>query len=212
MVLAFVDAPLLHSCVLVDLPGYGDKYEDDHKKNAKVIELVSLASILLYLSPAQGFLDREDMACLRSLLRVLPRYKDFPALGNLFIIATHVHLGIEEHHLKKEILGDGRQDFYNHFERTLFQDWSISRQESDERFFSFYQETPGRRKRLEEDLKLLLGEYMPSVKKQIVGEEILKFKEEGPANYAKEIDKYEKMLRDKEEAKRLYERLEKRGA
>lgn len=213
-VLAFVDAPLLYSCVLVDLPGY-----DDTMTNASLIDrLGRRAAILFYLRPAQGFLDGPDFVRLRHLLRALPRYEksheDFPTLGNLFIVATHVHDGITQKQLENEILKGGSEDFYEHFKGNLLptlsrRGQSISYEDVHARFFSFYQEIPLRRKRLQDDLKLLLGEYMPSVKKQSVGKEILRFKEEGPANYAKEIDRCEKMLKDKKEAKRLYERLEK---
>ena len=211
-VLAFVDAPLLHSCVLVDLPGY-----DDEITNHKVIDqLGCLASILLYLCPAQGFLDKGDFACLGHLLQSLPPFKeidkDFPTLGNLFIIASHTHLGIEESQLD-DILKGRSKDFYKHFKENLLtklssQGRSISREDIYTRFFSFYQEIPERRKKLEQALMLLLGEQMPSVKKQSVKQEILKFKEEGPATYAQKIVEYEKILRNKQEAKRHYERLE----
>ena len=50
---------------------------------------------------------------------------------------------------------------------------------------------------------------MPFIKKKSVTEEILKFKKEVPATYAQKIVEYEKILRDKKEAKRHYERLEK---
>lgn len=213
-VLAFVDAPLLHSCVLVDLPGYDDKVT-----NHEVVDrLGRLASILLYLCPAQGFLDEGDLTCLGHLLRAIPRYKEidknFPTLGNLFIIASHSHPGIKQDQLEERILEGGSKSFYEHFKGNLLPTLSsggqsISREDIQARFFSFYQEIPGRRKRLEEDLKLLLGKHMPLIRKTIVNQGILKFKKEAPNIYAKEIDKYEKMLRDMEEAKRLCETLEK---
>ena len=213
-VLAFVDAPLLHSCVLVDLPGY-----DDTMTNASVIDrLGRRADILLYLASAIGFLDGGDFARLGHLLDVLPRYEksheNFPTLGNLFIIATHAHRDITKNQLENEILKGGSESFYEHFKGNLLpklsrDGQSISQEDIRARFFGFYQETPEKRKRLEQTLKLLLGKHLSSVKKQSVGEEILRFKEEGPAIYAKEIDKCEKILGDKKEAKRLYERLEK---
>ena len=216
-VLAFVDAPLLYSCVLVDLPGY-----DDAMTNASIIDqLGRRAVILLYLCPATGFLDGRDFARLGHLLRALPRYEknedfleDFPTLGNLFIIATHVHQGITKNELEDEILKGGSKAFYDHFESNLLRKLSrdgqsISPEDIEARFFSFYQEIPLRRKRLEDDLKLLLGEYMPSVKKQSVEETILTFKEEGSANYAEEIDRYKQIVDDTKEARRLYGRLEK---
>lgn len=211
-VLAFVDAPLLYSCVLVDLPGY-----DDIVTNVSIIDqLGHCANILLYICRAQGFLGHGDFTRLGHLLRALPWYKEiddnFPTLGNLFVIASHVHPGITPKQLKNEILGDGSKRFYNHFKGNLLaklssRGQSISDKNIRTRFFSFYEEIPPRRKRLEQALKLLLGQQMPLIKERNVEKEILKFKKKGPAIYAKEIDKYEKMLGDIEETKRLYERL-----
>ena len=211
-VLAFVDAPLLHSCVLVDLPGY-----DDTMRNASVIDRLSRrAAILLYLSRAQGFLDGGDFARLGYLLRSLPRYKEiddkFPTLGNLFIIASHAHHGIRERQLKKEILRGGIKDFYDHFKGNLLAKLSspeqpISRQDIRDRFFSFYQEIPAKREDLEDNLKLLLGKYLPSVYKERVTQEILEFKKQGIAIYSQKLGEYKKILKSKNEAKRHYENL-----
>ena len=214
-VLAFVDAPLLHSCVLVDLPGY----DDNNMTNERIIDrLGRQAAVLLYLCSAQGFLDGGDFARLAHLLRGLPRYEeihdDFPTFGNLFIIATHAHHGIITDDLKKDILGSGSKDFYEHFKENLFPKLSsrgrlILQKDIDDRFFSFYQEMPERREELEQALKLLLGEQMPSIKKERVNEEILRFKDEGKAFYTQEIDKFEKIMREDEKAKRHYEKLKK---
>jgi len=211
-VLAFVDAPLLHACVLVDLPGY-----DDIMTNASIIDrLGRRAAILLYLSRAQGFLDGGDLVCLGHLLRALPEYKkfnnNFPVLGNLFIIASHAHYGISDEQLENQILDGGHKSFHDHFKGNLLAKLnnggqSISPEDIRDRFFSFYQEIPEKRKKLEEALRLLLEEHMPSIQRERVSQEILKFKEEGKAICAKEIDKYEKFLSEKEKVKRHYERL-----
>ena len=108
-VLAFIKAPLLHSCVLVDLPGY-----DDEMTNASVIDrLGRRAEVLLYLCPAQGFIDGGDLAHLSHLLRSIPPYRaideNFPILGNLFIIASHAHPGIKRPQLEDEILKGGER-------------------------------------------------------------------------------------------------------
>lgn len=217
-VLAFIKAPLLHSCVLVDLPGYDDNKMT--RENDSVIDrLGRRADVLLYLCPAQGFLDSGDFGRLSHLLRSIPHYeaidKNFPILGNLFIIASHAHPGIKEFQIKDEILKGGSKDFYKHFEENLFSELSshhersISSEDVGARFFSFYEEEPKRRKELEQDLKGLLGKQMPSIKKKIAKEEILKFKEHGTAIYTQAIGKYEKILLDEQEAKRRYEWLEK---
>ena len=210
-VLAFVDAPLLHSCVLVDLPGY-----DDTMTNASVIDkLGQRAAVLLYLCPATGFLDGGDFARLGHLLRALPRYEDidanFPVLGNLFIVASQAHPGIKTHQLEHEILRGGSEAFYKHFERNLLPQLSrsgrsISREDVAARFFSFYQEIPIRRQKLEQALSPLLGTQLPSSKKRSVNDEILEFKKQGPVAYSQRVSECEKILKDKNEAKRDYER------
>ena len=213
-VLAFVDAPLLHSCVLVDLPGYGDRITD----KSIIDQLSRRGAILLYLCPVQGFLGGGDLTHLADLLRGLPRYEeiydDFPTLGNLFIIGSHAHPGITNKELEDQILRGSSEEFYEHFKGNLLpklssRRQSISHKDVHARFFSFYQEIPGRRKRLEQDLKLLLEKKMPPIKKESVNEEILGFKVEGKAFYAKEIDKFAKIRNEKEKAKRHYERLKK---
>ncbi len=213
-VLAFVDAPLLHSCVLVDLPGY-----DDTQTKATLIDQAgSQASILLYICRAQGFLDSGDFTRLGHLLRKMPRYEavaeKFPLLGNLFIVASHAHPGITSAQLNHEILGRGAEDFYRQFEENVFEDLQrqtgrpITFEDVQARFFSFYQETPGRRQKLESALKPLLEAHMPTMQTKNAGGEIRRFKEEGPALYAKRIGQYEKLLSKKNEAKQLLEKLE----
>ena len=213
-VLAFVDAPLLHSCVLVDLPGY-----DDTQTKATLIDRAgSQASVLLYICRAQGFLDSGDFTRLSHLLRKIPHYEaadeNFPALGNLFIIASHAHPGISTDQLNDEILGRGAQEFYQHFEGNLLKGLqrqtgrSITFEDVKARFFSFYQETPARRQRLEEALKPLLVEHMPTIRVGSAEREIHRFKKEGPAFYAKRIRQYEQLIGKKNEPKQLLEKLE----
>ena len=213
-VLAFVNAPLLHSCILVDLPGY-----DDTQTKATLIDQAgSRASILIYICRAQGFLDSGDFTRIGHLLRKIPHYEasdeHFPVLGNFFIVASHAHPGITTDQLDGEILERGAQDFYRHFEGNLFEDLKrqtgrpITFEDIKARFFSFYQETPARRQKLENTLKPLLEAQMPTIQARDAGGEIRRFKEEGPALYAKRIGKYEKLLRKKNEAKNLLEKLE----
>ena len=195
-VLVFVDAPLLHSCVLVDMPGYAD-----NMTNASIIDrLGRRADILLYLCRAQGFLDSGDFVRLGHFFSKLPQYKDidnnFPILGNLFIIATHAHPGISAEQLEKQILEGGSGAFYELFFSMLSsRERLIRRMDIRKRFFSFYQEIPGRREDLEENLKLLLGEHMLSVWRERASRKILDFKEKGIKIYKKKKEKYEENLK-----------------
>ena len=213
-VLAFVDAPLLHSCVLVDLPGY-----DDTQTKATLIDQAgSQASVLLYICSAQGFLDSGDFTRIGHLLRKIPHYEavdeHFPVLGNLFIIASHAHPSITPAQINDQILGGGAKEFYGQFEENVFEDLqrqtgrSITFEDVQARFFSFYQETPVRRQKLESALQPLLEAHMPTIQAKNAGGEIRRFKEEGPALYAKRIDQYEALLSKKNETKQLLEKLE----
>ncbi len=202
-VLAFVDAPLLHACVLVDLPGY-----DDAMTNADIINpLIRRADILLYLCSATGFLTDKDLERLKSFFSFLPDYKEyhenFPAFSNFFIIASQAFQGITKIKLKTEILEDGSKTFHDYLLETS-PDQSRSRkpqillEDIRARFFSFYQESPERREDLEHNLKSLLKKYMPSVWKNLVSETICRFKEEEIKIYADKQKKYEKILEEVE--------------
>ena len=211
-VLAFVDAPILNACVMVDLPGY-----DDKMTNATVIDrLGRRADILLYLCPAQGFMDGGDFTRIRHLLDTLPRHEmtdpKFPILGNLFIIASHAHPGINASQLKEEILDDGSAAFYEHFEGTLLRRIagmipsisSITRDDISGRFFSFWAEIPSRREKLENALHTLLGKHLPVTKQRLANEEIMEFKAQGPKANADYIDKYRKILDNKKNAEKHF--------
>ena len=213
-ILAFTDAPLLHSCVLVDLPGYDDK----QTKETLIDKVGRQASVLLYICRAQGFIDGGDFSRLSSLLRNLPHYeavdKNFPTLGNLFIVASYAHRDITTDQLNKEILEGGSRDLYEHFRKNLLKDLepqlkrTVQLEDVEARFCSFWQELPVRRKKLEDEMHALLGTHMPSVREKYIEKEILSFKGQGTATYAKQVGRYEKILRDKSEAKSLLERLE----
>ena len=216
-VLAFVDAPLLHSCVLVDLPGY-----DDRKiKNAALIDKAGRqASVLLYMSGASGgFLDSGDFSRLRQLLRSIPHDEaldeSFPTLGNLFIVASHAHQGITTAQLKNEILEGGARELYDDFKGNLFKvlepqiGRTVQFEDVAARFYSFWQEISIRREKLEQGLHALLGTHLPSIRAKRAEKAIVTFKEQGSAVYGRLVEQYEKILKEKNEAKSRIEELEK---
>ena len=46
--LVYMDAPLLHACTLVDVPGYSDDYEEERMANVSATS----ADVLIYTAPA----------------------------------------------------------------------------------------------------------------------------------------------------------------
>ena len=86
----FVDSPILNTCDIVDLPGYGTERESD---NAITFGLAPKAEAIIYLSQANAFMRGDDFDHLKQLISTLPirEKKDnnsISPLGNLFIIAS----------------------------------------------------------------------------------------------------------------------------
>ena len=219
-VLAFLDVPLLHSCVLVDLPGYDTEMT---KTNGTIIDqVIRRADILLFFSSASPFLTTGDLTCFSALLRNLRSFKkiddNFPTLGNLFIIASQAHHAIKKNQLD-DIIEKGSERFYEHFKEGLLRKLSSSYggqpillEDIRKRFFSFYAEIPPRREDLQNNLKKLLGEFMPPVWEKLSSRTILKFKKKGKEIYERKGKEYQNILKEKDDYENLetdYENLKK---
>jgi transcriptional regulator with XRE-family HTH domain len=113
--LAYVDAPILHACTLIDLPGFneeenkeenndGDRDEDIVRKSAYT------ADVLVYLSSMTGFLNRQDLLRLGQMVRVLPMVRQ--GIPNLFVVASHAHPAVKDLDLQKT-LDDRAQEYFD---------------------------------------------------------------------------------------------------
>ena len=83
--LVYIDAPLLHACTLVDVPGF----QDDESDAELAMNSQSLADIVLYTSPAKGFLDQGDFVHLGEILRNLIPLEPNGESGTLFQLLPH---------------------------------------------------------------------------------------------------------------------------
>ncbi len=214
-VLAFSEAPLLHSCVLVDLPGYDT--EMTKTNDAVIDEVIRRADILLFFSTINGFLNQGELTCFSALLRNLQPFKkiddNFPTLGNLFIIASQAHPAIKTEELNA-VLNKSSKRFYEHFKESIlsklgYREQQISQQDIRARFFSFYAETKLRRQDLQNNLKDLLKESMPPVWNKRVSDRIHKLKKEGEKIYKRKGEEYDNILEDINKAKCHYKNLKK---
>lgn len=116
----YLDSPLLLNCDLVDLPGFGTGSDEDEKQAAQASRH---CDVILYLSPANGFLRGIDLQFLKSAIMqlaavnpALVREKTGTALSplsNLFIVASQAHTvdggDVEKLH---EILDKGCERLY----------------------------------------------------------------------------------------------------
>ena len=89
----FLDAPVLKTCDIIDLPGFGTETENDDNITFATSQK---ADIVLYLSQANGFMRIEDITYLQRNISELPVWEKkgentLKPLSNLFIIASQAH-------------------------------------------------------------------------------------------------------------------------
>jgi transcriptional regulator with XRE-family HTH domain len=210
--IVYADSPILKSCNIVDFPGYSDSSEDVNRAS----NAVRIADLILYTSPANGFMNGEDYAYLSSLLKQLPApetlNKEFPTLGNLFVVATHANSGISGEQISS-ILEIGSVRFYDHIKETVLAkrseqiNRSIKKENLQRRFFTFWEETPRRWEDLKNELISILGSSLPKAKKNRIDYEINLLKSEVP-KIAEQIQAYEQMMSGVEQSQKDLEQLE----
>jgi transcriptional regulator with XRE-family HTH domain len=199
--LVYMEAPILRSCTLIDSPGYDDDYEEEQMTNASS----KLADILIYTSPAKGFLTTSDRLQLGGLLRslsVVGAPSDIPAAQyrNLLLVATHADPSISDAELKR-ILDLGSGKFYKHFKDSVFQGRHISEAELRTRFFTFWYENQQRRETLESELKALLAEYLPPLLRDKIELELKCIKSQSKGYFAEQIQAYQRTIAQIESAR-----------
>ena len=116
--LVYIDAPLLHACTLVDVPGF----QDDESDAELAMNSQSLADIVLYTSPAKGFLDQGDFVHLGEILRNLAPLNPTGSqarFANFFLIATHADPSVKDRDIQ-HIINRGASRLYKFFSYTLF--------------------------------------------------------------------------------------------
>lgn len=89
----FIDAPILKTCDVIDLPGFGT--EEDKDDNI-TFAASQKADIVIYLSQANGFMRIEDITYLKRNISELPIWEkegenDLSPLSNLFVVASQAH-------------------------------------------------------------------------------------------------------------------------
>ena len=201
----YINSPLLKSCNLIDLPGFSDQPDEVSKDVEKANSAAQIADIVIYASPAKGHINGQDMLRLSNLLSLLPapenECKNFPTLGNLFIVATHADPSISNEQLQKIPSGAARRLYKQLNEGVLKNrreliNRDISQQDLQSRFFTFWAERPDRCQSLFNDFTKLVGEFLPQTVISRVEREINAIKEANIDKCAKGIEAYQKTLDD----------------
>ncbi|MBF2758419.1 helix-turn-helix transcriptional regulator [Staphylococcus sp. GDY8P57P] len=161
-IVCYLDKPILHACDIWDIPGTNAKKEDD------IIAENSTkgADITLYLSKASQFMQLEDMAYIKELVKEAPdfvnRYDKTDLFENFFIIASQaneIKRGSDNNESIDEILDKRINDFYETIPEKYFNkqkgiDFNFT--SIRERAFDFDVETERAKKRLKNALLELL--------------------------------------------------------
>jgi len=216
--IVYVDSPLLKSCNIVDFPGYSDQADPTSEDVKKASSAVQIADLILYTSPANGFMNAEDFSRLSYLLDVLPSPesydKDFPTLGNLFIIGTHASPNISDSAIS-DVLKTGSLRLYKHINETVLEARSesikrpIKKENLQMRFFAFWEETPRRWENFKEELISVLGQSLPKTRKNKIDNDINLLKSEASKQIAEQIQAYEQTKFEVEQRQRELKQLEK---
>lgn len=200
--LVYMDSPILHTCTLIDVPGYSDQYEDERIANASA----STADILIYTAPVNGFLDGTDFLHIGMLLRSIPEIKPDTVegvgkLSNFFLVATHADLYFGDEQVES-ILDGGSARLYKQFKDSILADRNITKDELRERFCTFWYETAKRRSALENGLRYTLSQVMPAQVEMHVNGEIKGIKAKAKKSLAAQIEAYEHTLSECEAARK----------
>lgn len=89
----FLDAPILKTCDIVDLPGFGTETQSD---DDITFAATQKSDIIIYLALACGFMQIGDITYLKRNISELPVWEvkgknTLPPLSNLFVIASQAH-------------------------------------------------------------------------------------------------------------------------
>ena len=211
--LVFVDAPILKSCTLIDLPG--DMTNEDDTR--KAVSVSGMTDVLIFASPATQFMTGSDSSLLGEFLRRLPAPEisipELPSLGNVLLVATRADQNIDDENMER-IKTIGTTRLFRHFEATLWKERSdrtkktIDAKVLRERVVTFWAEIPERRRELETRLVEMLSTFQPRIRRKLVEQEVVQFRDAAGKYFEPRIREYEKLLSAMKDAEEGYKKLE----
>ena len=216
----FIDAPVLKTCDIVDLPGFGTETESDDNITFATAQK---ADVVIYLSQANGFMRIEDITYLKRNIKGLPVWEkngenSLAPLSNLFIVASQAHTVSNGNRIQlKEILDVGCTNLL----KTVSEDYWLDRkttsgydydnngyQELRSRFFAYTVDIPDLCEPFHTALTEIL-EALPSIIDKRTKDFIKNYVESRKVIMANEISKLAGLLSEREKYVGLLEEIEK---
>ena len=203
--LVYVDSPILHGAILVDIPGYEAKDWDTQRAESNPLK----PDVIIYASPSNGFLQGSDINRLGYYLNQLPDYETmddhFPVLGGLFILSTFSDRRVSDKDLET-IPRRAAQRVWDGLEETSIGDRAnrigrtIGIADIAARIYPFSLEVPERRRELEDALEELLCSSLPPIWKMRANGAIDGFRGKVKERYAQLIRHYQEVMERKDKA------------
>lgn len=212
----FIDAPILLNCDIVDLPGFGTETESDDEITLKATQKTD---VLIYLSQANGFMRIEDIEYLKQNVRNLPVWEkkganDVKPLANLFVVASQAHTVCQGNEIElQNILSKGYENFAKTLSkeywssRTNISGYQYSAKAVSDRFFTYTTDIPSLCERFVSELKLILEQLPDQIDKR-TKDFIHEYADSRKPSLRAEIDKYEKLVEDRERYVLLLKQIE----
>ena len=157
--LAFVDAPLLRACELLDTPGSVHNPHDDRISD----DMTAGAELVIYCSPAKGFLSGSDVLRIRCLAQQWTGEKadqELPFIERFFVVATHADPSLPDVVLG-DILERGAARLAEELSTVGSDAAALPNETLRQRLFSFWSESGERSRPLMEALHETLSERYP---------------------------------------------------
>lgn len=219
----FLDAPILKTCDIIDLPGFGTETESDDNITFAAAQK---ADAIIYLSQANGFMRIEDITYLKRNITQLPVWEscgsnDLAPLSNLFVVASQAHTVNNGNRAQlTEILDVGCRNLL----KTLPEEYWAERMEASgftysdggwselrSRFFPYTVDIPDLSEPLNNSLKSLL-ETLPLIIEGKVRDFVKSYVESRKPNLEAEIKNYEGIIADRDKYATLLREIDDKEA
>lgn len=216
----FIDAPVLKTCDIVDLPGFGTETESD---DDITFATAQKADVVLYLSQANGFMRIEDITYLKRNISELPTWEkkgenSLKPLSNLFVIASQAHTINSGNRVQlKEILDVGcanliktlPKEYWDNRKKLSGYDYADNGfKELRSRFFAYTIDIPDICSPFNNALTEIL-ESLPAIINERTKAFVKSYVESRKPNLINELQKYEGIVSEREKYVNLLSEIEK---
>jgi len=197
----FIDAPLLRSCNLVDMPGTDSRLLSGFGKALTNLKF----EVLVYTSPWNNFIQKGEELFLFALMKRLPLLPGLQGFDNLFLLMTHASSVAEEDEMAVvgDLMKNVSQRLFSNADEKVFIERVRDRGPEyyrvpdpklvDDRMFTFWFEEPEARSSFELDFSQLLSNKLVKPWTQAVLEDLVEVSKQAVAKLTKLGEYYHRL-------------------